>query len=63
MDDTKVVVRLKPRVFPTIFNTQKIISFVSTSSDSNRQERMSRNREKDIVLELLKTSTPKKKKR
>jgi len=62
MADTKVVVRLKPRVFPTIFNTQKIISFVLTSSDSNRQERMSRNREKDIVLELLKTSTPKKKK-
>ena len=62
MPDTKVVVSLKPRVFPTIFSTQKNISFASTSSDSNRQERMSRKREKDIVLELLKTSTPKKKK-
>ncbi|KAL4088763.1 hypothetical protein QTP88_023847 [Uroleucon formosanum] len=62
MSDTKVVVRLKPRVFPTIFSIQKSISFTSTSSDSNRQERMSRKREKDIVLKLLKTSTPKKRK-
>lgn len=33
MPDTKVVVRLKPRVFPTIFSSQKNISFASTSSD------------------------------
>lgn len=62
MPDTKVVVRLKPRVFPTIFSSQKNISFASTSSDSNRQKRMSRKKEKDIVLQLLKTSTSKKKK-
>jgi len=61
MPDTKVVLRLNP-VFPTIFSTQKNISFASTSSDLNRQERMSRKREKYIVLELLKTSTQKKKK-
>ncbi|KAL4152882.1 hypothetical protein QTP88_000715 [Uroleucon formosanum] len=57
MPNTKVVVRLKPRVFPTIFNTQNDISLPSTSSDSNRQERMSRKREKGIVKELLKTNT------
>ncbi|XP_050064701.1 uncharacterized protein LOC114122846 [Aphis gossypii] len=62
MPDTKVVVRLKPRVVPTIFSTQNDISLASTSSDSNRQERMSRKREKEIVKELLRTSTPKKKK-
>jgi len=63
MPDTKVVVRLKPRVVPTIFSTQNDISLALTSSDSNRQERMSRKREKVIVKELLRTSTPKKKKR
>jgi len=61
MPDTKVVVRLKSRIFSTIFSTQNDISLASTSSDSNRQERMSRKREKEIVKELLKTSSPKKK--
>ncbi|KAL4126059.1 hypothetical protein QTP88_010290 [Uroleucon formosanum] len=56
MPDTKVVVRLKPRVVPTIFSTQNDISLASTSSDSNRQERMSRKRKKEIVKELLKTN-------
>jgi len=63
MPDTKVVVRLKPRVFPTIFSTQKNISIASTTSNSNREERISRKREKEMVVELLKTSTPKKKKK
>lgn len=61
MPDIKVVVRLKPRVFPTIFSTQKNISIASTTSNSNREERISRKREKEMVVELLKTSTPKKK--